>query len=75
MTKNATKALDKMTEDVKQKKILPLNIFETWLNEQVTDLANIKYYNVFWSDRKDGIKGGVAIYVYEKLVEEKELYK
>ena len=52
-----------------------LNIFETWLDEQVTIQANIKHYNIFRSDRKDGTKGGVAIYVYEKLVEAKEIYK
>ena len=75
MTENATKALDKMTEEVKQEKILLLSIFETWLNEQVTTQANIKHYNIFRSDRKDGTKGGVAIYVYEKLVEAKEIYK
>merc|ERR1712002_1226358 len=75
MTENATKALDKMTEEVKQEKILLLSIFETWLNEQVTTQANIKHYNIFRSDRKDGTKGGVAIYVYEKLVEAREIYK
>ena len=75
MTENATKALDKMTEKVKQEKILLLSIFETWLIEQVTTQANIKHYNIFRSDRKDGTKGGVAIYVYEKLVEAKEIYK
>merc|ERR1712002_1019602 len=51
-----------------------LNIFETWLNELVTTKANIENYNIFRSDRKDGTKGGVAIYVYEKL-EIKEIYK
>merc|ERR1712002_788704 len=75
MTENATKSLDKMTEEVKQEKILLLSIFETWLNEQVTTQANIKHYNTFRSDRKDGTKGGVTIYVYEKLVEAKEIYK
>ena len=75
MTENADKALDKIKGDVKQEKILLLNIFETWLDEQVTTQANIKHYNIFRSDRKDGTKGGVAIYVYEKLVEAKEIYK
>merc|ERR1712236_150578 len=74
MTENADKALDKITDDVKQEKILLLNIFETWLNEPVTTKANIKHYNIFRSDRKDGTKGGVAIYVYKKL-EAKEIYK
>ena len=31
-------------------------------------------YNIFRSDRKDVTKGGLAIYVYEKL-EAKEIYK
>merc|ERR1712215_634717 len=74
MTKNATKALDQIQDKVKQEKILLLNIFETWLDEQVTTRANIKHYNIFRSDRKGGTKGGVAIYVYEKL-EAKEIYK
>merc|ERR1712215_366363 len=75
MTENADKALDKIKGDVKQEKILLLNISETWLDEQVTTQANIKHYNIFRSDRKDGTKGGVAIYVYEKLVEGKEIYE
>merc|ERR1712002_1010209 len=75
MTENADKALDKITDDVNQEKILLINIFETWLDEQVTTQANIKHYNIFKSDRKDGTKGGVAIYVYEELVEAKEIYK
>ena len=66
MTENADKALDKITDDVKQEKILLLNIFETWLDEQVTTQANIKHYNIFRSDGKDGTKGGAAIYVYEQ---------
>ena len=74
MTENADKALDKITDNVKQEKILLLNIFETPLDEQVTTQANIKHYNIFRSDRKDGTKGGVAIYVYKKL-ETKEIYK
>merc|ERR1711888_495200 len=57
-----------------KEKILLLNIFETWLNDQVTTKANIENYYIFRSDRKDGIKGGVAIYVYRKL-ETKEIYK
>ena len=74
MTEHATKALDQIQSDTEQEKILLLNIFETWLNEQVTTKANIKNYNIFRSDRKDGIKGGVAIYVYKNL-ETKEIYK
>merc|ERR1711867_280701 len=75
MTVNADKALDKIKEDVEQEKILLINIFETWLNEQVTTQANIEHYNIFRSNRKGEIKGGVAIYVYEKLAEAKEIYK
>ena len=67
MTEHATKALDQIQSDTEQEKILLLNIFETWLNEQVTTKANIENYNIFRSDRKDGIKGGVAIYVYKNL--------
>merc|ERR1712215_33153 len=75
MTEHATKALDQIQSDVEQEKILLLNIFETWLNEQVTTKANIENYNIFRSDRKYGIKGGgVAIYVYKNL-ETKEIYK
>ena len=74
MTEHATKALDQIQSDVEQEKILLLNIFETWLNEQVTTKANIENYNIFRSDRKDGTKGGVAIYVYE-ILEAKEIYK
>merc|ERR1711895_797 len=65
---------DQIQSDTEQEKILLLNIFETWLNEQVTTKANIENYNIFRSDRKDGIIGGVAIYVYKKL-ETKEIYK
>ena len=74
MTEHATKALDQIQSDTEQEKILLLNIFETWLNEQVTTKANIENYNIFRSDRKDLTKGGVAIYVYKKL-EAKEIYK
>ena len=49
-------------------------MFETWLNEQVTNKGEFEKYNIFRSDRKDGIKGGFAIYVCEKL-EAKERYK
>merc|ERR1712033_29576 len=75
MTGNADIALDKIKKDVEQEKILLINIFETWLNDEVTTQANIKHYNIFRSDRKGEIKGGVAIYVYEKLAEAKEIYK
>ena len=73
MTKNATKALDKIKEDVMQEIMQLLNIFETWLNEQITIKASIKHYNIFRSNRKDETKGGVAIYVYKKI-EAKEMY-
>merc|ERR1712121_188048 len=75
MTVNADKDLDKIKKDVEQEKILLINIFETWLNDEVTTQANIKHYNIFRSNRKGEIRGGVAIYVYEKLAEAKEVYK
>ena len=75
MTENATiAALDIIKDYIIKEKVLLINIFETWLNEHITNKADIQNYNVFRSDRKGGIKGGVAIYVYEKL-EVKELYK
>ena len=74
MTGNADIALDKIKKDVEQEKILLINIFETWLNDEVTTQANIKHYNIFRSDRKGEIRG-VAIYVYEKLADAKEIYK
>merc|ERR1712121_58840 len=74
-TVNADKALDKIKEDVEQERILLINIFETWLNDEVTTQANIKHYNIFRSDRKGEIRGGVAIYVYEKLADAKKIYK
>ena len=44
-----------------------MNITETWLNKDITDIANIEGYNIYRGDRKEKEHGGTAIYLYNKL--------
>ena len=74
MTENAKKGLDIITECIKMDKILILNLTETWLNKQITTDAEIEHYNVYRSDRKDGIRGGVVIYTHTKI-EANQIYE
>ena len=74
MTENATKGLNAIKDYVKEEKIVILNLVETWLNELIKETANIDNYKIFRSDRIEEIKGGVAIYLYDKL-EAKQICK
>jgi len=49
---------------------LIINFTEKWYNETIKENANIEGYNIFRRDRKE-IRGGVAIYLKEKVEAEK----
>ena len=74
MTENVTKGLNAIKDYVKEEKVVILNLVETWLNELIKETANIDNYKIFRTDRIEEIKGGVAIYLYDRL-EAKQICK
>ena len=53
--------------------IFSIGVCETWLNPDVEDdEVSIKGFEIYRSDRKSRIKGGVAIYVNQNFIVEKD---
>ena len=52
---------------VENQRFLIMNFTETWLNDTVKDDVEIEGYKMFRKDRKEGIRGGVAIYLHDSL--------
>ena len=67
VTEIIDKTLNILKEYTKADKILMLNITKIRLNKYITTDANIENYKTFRADRKDDIRGGVAIYLNEKI--------
>ena len=68
VTEKSKKKIEYMKEYTKEEKILLMNYTETWLNDTIKEDADIEGYKIFRRDRKKEIKkGGVAIYVNDKI--------
>ena len=68
VTKKSKVGIEQMRELVKDEKILLMNFTETWYKETIKENADIEGYNIFRCDRNAKIiKGGVAIYLQEKV--------
>ena len=67
VTENSKIKVDFLKEYVSEENIILLNLTETWLNDSITDDAEIEGYNVYRGDRSNRIRGGTAIYLHDKL--------
>ena len=67
VTENSNEKLGILENYTKTDKIILMNITETWLNDTITEGANIDGYNIHRSDRKGKKNGGTAIYLNNKL--------
>ena len=68
VTENSMVGINQMRDYAKVEKILLMNFTETWYKETIKEDADIEGYNIFRCDRKAKIiRGGVAIYLQEKV--------
>ena len=71
VTKNSKVGIEMMKEYANNDKILAMNFTETWYDKTIQEDVNIEGYNIFRCDREKTIRGGVAIYLHEKVEAEK----
>jgi len=70
-TENSKVGIEIKKEYANNEKILEMNFTETWYDETIKEEVNIEGYNIFRCDRKETTRGGVAIYLHEKVEAEK----
>ena len=66
-TENSRRKIDYLKEKKLQKKIMLLNLTETWLDDNMTNDMNIEGYELIRTDRTERTKGGVAAYINQKF--------
>ena len=68
ITNNSRETLELIEEYSKLDKVILMNIMETWLHAKIKKEADIEGFQTFRCDRSSKKRrGGVAIYVYDKL--------
>ena len=66
VSKNSKKKIDYLKEYVQENKIIVMNFTETWLDDSIANIIDIKKYQIWRSDRKGRDGGGTAIYIHEE---------
>ena len=67
LTESSISKAEYLGDHAKDNKVVLMNIMETWLNDTITENAEIKGYKVYRGDRKGRKCGGTAIYLYDRL--------
>ena len=67
ITKNSIKKIDYLKEYTQENNIILMNFTETWLDDSIANIIDIKKYQIWRSDRKGRDGGGTAIYVNEEF--------
>ena len=67
VTENSRKKLDYLSEMLNEGNVIILNLTETWLNKHIKDDVKIEGYEIIRTDRETRQKGGVAIYITNRL--------
>lgn len=67
VTENSRKKLDYLSEMLNESNVIILNLTETWLNKHIKDDVKIEGYEIIRTDRETRQKGGVAIYITNRL--------
>ena len=65
VSKNSKEKVELLKEYVKENNIIIMNLTETWLDDTIEEIVEIKGYGVFRCDRKNRDRGGTAIYIHE----------
>ena len=67
VSKNSKEKVELLKEYVKENNIIIMNLTETWLDDTIEEIVEIKGYGVFRCDRKNRVRGGTAIYIHDKI--------
>ena len=71
VTEKSKEKVELLKEYTEVDNIILMNLTETWCDNTVEDVVEIEGYNIFRGDRKEIVRGGTAIYLHDKLEENK----